>query len=260
MSHLSEPCGWVVEICDDCCDDSLNLLPSGQVGGVEQLAVNFLWNATGKRYGSCTRTYRPCRRNCGDYWGGLPQPWRVDGHWVNLTCGSCTTGCGCKTTSEVVLNDVNAVTAVTIDGDELVPSGMVAVYDHSRLVRTDGGLWPMCQDLSSVDGPGTWSITVEQGVPVPAGGEFIAGLLACEFAKACLNDGNCRLPRRVQAVTRNGVTMAFADMFEGLDMLRTGIFEIDAWIEANRRSLFMQASISSLDIMDDPPQLTWPLS
>lgn len=259
MTHISEPCGWTVDVCDDCCDDGLNLLPSGQVELVMDVAIDFLFNATGRRFSSCTRTYRPCRRSCGDFWGGLPQPYRLEGRWVNLTCGTCTSGCGCSTTSEVILNDVQAVTSVKIDGEELTPSGTVAVYDHSRIVRIDGALWPMCQDLSVIDGPGAWSITVEQGVPVPRGGDFVAGILACEMAKACANSDGCRLPKRVQSLTRQGVVLGFQDTFEGLELLRTGLYEVDAWIEGNRRSIFRQASISSPDILDDPPELTWPV-
>lgn len=259
MAHPTEPCGWTVDICDDCCDDGLNLLPSGQVELVMQLAVGFLWNATGRRYGLCERTYRPCRRSCGDFWGGLPQPYRLQGSWVNLTCGSCTSECSCSTTSEVVLKDVQSVTSVKIDGEELTPSGTVAVYDHSRLVRVDGNLWPMCQDLSSTDGPGTWSVTVEQGTPIPAGGEFIAGILTCEFAKACAGSDKCRLPRRIQTITRAGVTVAFQDQFSDLSDVRTGLFEVDAWIESNRRALYGQPRIASQDIVDEPPELTWPV-
>jgi hypothetical protein len=105
---------------------------------------------------------------------------------------------------------------------------------------------------------GAWSITVGQGREVPVGGAFVAGILACEFAKACVGSSDCRLPRRVQTITRQGVTVAFQDLFEGLDNLRTGLWEVDAFIESNRQAKWMSPTITSPDV-PRPAEQTWPV-
>lgn len=254
-------------ICDDCCTLDLETLPADLVQMAKEWAANFLHVATGRRYGGCPRTYRPCREKCapslnccGGYAGTtlmtpVKLPWSPE--WVNISCGVCRGGCQCSVVSEVVLPDVGEVLAVRIDGIDYDPCGMVAVYDRSRVVRIDGGTWPTCQELSRIDGPGTWSITITQGPCVPAGGAFTAGLLMCEFLKGCMQAGDCRLPRRLQTITRQGVTMGFADQFEQLGILRTGIWEIDAWIEQGRFAGAASPSIVSPDVAR-PSELTWP--
>ena len=268
MSHTTGPCGWDVTICETCCTDAVTGLPEGQWDTIQDWAVDFLWRATGKRYGLCERTYRPCRRSCltslGPSWGTPFVPFLSSGSWVNLSCGSCPGECSCNgITSEVYLPNTHAVTGVTIDGAALVPADVVRVYDHSRLIRADGSLWPECQDLSLPSDPvsgvaGTWEITVLAGLPVPAGGAIAAGILACEFAKRCIDDDTCRLPKRIQTLSRNGVTIGFQDMFEGLADLRTEIWEIDAFLEAARTTQWREPSIGSPDV-PDAPELTWPV-
>jgi hypothetical protein len=184
-------------------------------------------------------------------------PWRLNDQWVNLSCQSCPGECGCGgALSEVRLPSIQAVTGVRVNGVDLTPEDTVAVYDRYRVVRIDGEDWPGCQNLAAKDGVGTWSVTVQQGLPVPAGGALIAGMLACEFAKACLGSKDCRLPRNVQSVARQGVTMQF-DLSDLPNML-TGIFEIDAWIESARATQWQAPSILSPD-RRPASRLTWPV-
>jgi hypothetical protein len=159
--------------------------------------------------------------------------------------------------SEVILPDVAEVLNVRIDGVDFDPCGMVAVYDKRRVVRTDGREWPACQELSKVDGPGTWSITVIEGECPPAGAAWMTGTLMCEVLKACMKRDDCQLPRRLQTITRQGVSMTFNDNFEGLARLHTGIWELDAWIESTNYNLAVQPRVRR----PDGPQhseLTWP--
>lgn len=266
---LTGPCNWDVTICEDCCSAAVSGLDLGLVETAQAWAVDFLWRATGKRYGLCEQTYRPCRRECGDStWAGafgLPfWPGKtVGGSWVNMSCGSCPGACHCGgQTSEVYLTDTYAVTGIVIDGAPLDPLTTVLVYDYSRIIRADGVAWPACQDLSlrsdAVSGQaGTWEITVLQGLPVPAGGDVVAGILTCEFLKACIGDETCRLPKRVQTITRQGVTVGFQDAFENLPDLLTGMWEVDAWIVAARNARWAAPTIGSPDVPDHP-QLTFP--
>lgn len=260
---MPAPCDWPVQhICSDdeadTCEHLDNLSPEAR-DRVEAMAVQILWAATGKRYGLCEKTFRPCSRQCGSFWGGLPTPWRVNGNWVNITCNKCVSNCSCTFISEIFIDNTHAVTGITIDGVSYDPFETVAVYDRHQIVRTDGEEWPVCQDLSATSGEGTWSITVLQGYPVPDGGGLAAGLLACELAKACTGADGCRLPKRVQTITRQGVTVGFQDNFEGIGKMQTGIYEVDLWIEAARTDGWLGAEIHSFDLPDDPAELTWPV-
>lgn len=266
MTHPVEPCGWTVDLCSECCTGALQQLSPTHTDQLERMATSFLWSATGRRFGLCERKYRPCRRECFssgfDFPFGFTTPFvplLSGGLWFNISCGTCLGECQCNTISEVYIPDTFAVTGVMIDGIALDPINDVRVYDHSRILRTDGDLWPICQDLNVADTEsGGWSITVLEGLPIPPGGELMAGLLTCELAKACVGDDNCRLPRRIQTITRQGVTVGFQDLFEGLSELRTGLWEVDAWIESNRVGKWFQATITSPDLPDHPT-LTWPV-
>lgn len=254
-------------ICDECCSLDLDALDPALVENAANFAANFLYIATGRRFGGCPRTFRPCRKKCapqmnccGGYAGTsmvrpFKLPWSTD--WVNISCGVCRRGCECSEVSEVRIPDVGEVLNVRIDGVDYDPCGMVAVYDNTRIVRVDGGRWPVCQELGSVDGPGTWSITVTQGACVPAGAAWMTGSLMCEVLKGCLRKDDCELPRRLQTLTRQGVTMGFNDTFENLGILRTGIWEIDAWIEQNRYVGAVQATVLSPEL-PIPTEVTWP--
>ncbi|HEX6681156.1 MAG TPA: hypothetical protein VF062_00060 [Candidatus Limnocylindrales bacterium] len=262
MAEL-ELCDWPVTLCDECCTDEVEQLDPETWELLQRWAADYLWRATGRVYGLCSRTYRPCRRNCDGSFGfglGTPFiPWRINGDWINLSCRTCPGECGCGgRLSEIRLANVNAVTALRIDGVDEDPSGTVAVYDRNRIVRIDGEEFPGCQNLAQLDGIGTWSITIEQGIPVPPGGALAAGILACEFAKACLGSDDCRLPQRTQIITRQGVTVGFQDRFENLADMLTGIFEIDTFITAARSNRFGAPSIASVD-RPRAARLTWPI-
>lgn len=263
MTRRVGPCGWDVEICQDCCSDAFSALPSLTAEALKASAANFLWRATGKRYGLCETTYRPCASRCAGT-SGLMYPAKIGADWVNLSCNACGDSCGCGgVISEIYIPGTYAVTGIVVDGEELDPLDTVLVYDYSRLVRADGSAWPTCQDLSAPSDPvsgqaGTWQVTVLEGFPVPPGGELMAGILACELAKACTNDSSCRLPKRTQTISRNGITVGFQDMFDGLDEMKTGLWEVDAWIVANRFTGYQEPTLASPDLPSFP-FLTFPV-
>lgn len=207
---------------------------------IEKMASELLWAWTGRKYGLTATTVRPCRETYA------PNPYRflatsgngwapvlIDGQWHNLSCGTCDRGkCGCDdrdARSIALPGPVDSITEITIDGEVLDP-GKYRLVDGA-LLRTDGHPWPMSNDYyAPADGEGTWTVTYERGYPVPEGGQIAAGILACELAMALAHDDDCRLPRRVQSVTREGITMSILDGFEGLEDGKTGLWEIDAWI------------------------------
>lgn len=184
-------------------------------------ATEILWTESGRQFGLCERTVRPCRRDCfgsagawyewTDAGGMWPRPYLYQGQWFNLTCGSCPGSCSCVGLEEAKLpGPVYAVTEVKLDG-EVMASGSYRLDEDQILVRIDGGVWPFCQDMSAADTEvDTWSVTAQFGLPVPIIGRQAVGELACELANACLGT-DCRLPPSVQQMARQGITIDFGD-------------------------------------------------
>src|SRR5262249_23894476 len=144
---------------------------SAAVSGTAVAAASeVLYALSGRRLGSCQLTIRPCRRDCWDggwpflnsWWqfGLWPRPLFLNGTWYNITCGQCYGGCSCSVISEALLPaPVSQVLQVKVDGQILDPSAY-RVDNWRLLVRTDGGIWPVCNDLAKADTEvGTWSVT-----------------------------------------------------------------------------------------------------
>jgi hypothetical protein len=107
-------------------------------------------------------------------------------------------------------SSVYAVTQVLLHGSVLA-TGSYRIDNDRILVRTDGGAWPVCQDMSQPDdGDDAWAVTVQFGIPVPTIGRQALGELAVEIAKACLGQ-ECRLPANITNLARQGVTIQFDD-------------------------------------------------
>lgn len=142
---------------------------------------------------------------------------------------------------------VSAVTTVTVDGSPLA-TGSYRVDDNRLLVRTDGQDWPSCNDLTKADTQvGTWSVTLTVGQPVPDTGKLAAGEMACEILQA-LNGEDCRLPKAVQSLVRQGVTMSWPSMSEMLKDNRTGLYLTDLFLQsANPNGLKRRSKVYQVD-------------
>jgi len=242
-------------------------LPTGSeavTGTALSAASEVLWAMSGRRFGLCTLTVRPCRQACAGGpadaagwwqwtgsssggWGPWPRFYR--GVWTNVVCGTCTGGCGCSQVSQVRLpSPVAAVTEVVIDGHAL-PADAYRVDDRRLLVRTDGGEWPACQDWAADAGqPGTWSVTVQVGEQVPDLGRLAVGELAGELARAMVCPEKCALPRQVQALSRQGVSMQFPDPAQVFSEGRIGLPACDLFLQTyNPNGLRRRAGIYSPD-------------
>lgn len=248
------PCGdWPVQwTCD------VSTLNPAVTGSAVSAATETLYALTGMRFGLCEVTLRPCRdnHNGGRFYDDFGPPWTaqywpipalIGGLWFNLTCGSCGSGCGCGSVSEVRLPaPVYEITEVVIDGEVLASSAYH--LDNNRiLVRTDGGQWPLRNDLSVTSGAGAWSVTARYGESLPEGAKLAMGELACEFAKAA--DGkDCRLPAGVQQLARQGVVISFPDVGELFRKGRTGLYLVDAFIATwNPAGLRQRARVYRVD-------------
>lgn len=206
-------------------------------------ATEVLWALSGRRFGLCEVTLRPCRRDCGDgrFYDDFGPPWTARTHprpalhagrWTNLVCGQCTGDCSCTQISEAVLPaPVREIVRVTVDG-QVLPPAAYRVDNNRLLVRTDGGRWPRCNNLSVADTePGTWSVTALYGLPVPEAGRLAMGELACQIVMAA-QGGDCRLPAGVQQLVRQGVTISYPDVGALLKDGRTGLYLVDMFLAA----------------------------
>lgn len=250
------PCeSWPVTwVCDVSCES-----PTVTAQAVE-LATEVVWALSGRQFGLCEVTLRPCRRDCADFpWPNQPTEWAgtswlssalINGQWFNIVCGRCSRGCSCSTISEILLPaPVHSIVEVKIDG--AVVSGSEYRLDDNRILVLLDGDWPSCNDLALPDTePGTWSVTARYGVEVPTGGSWAVGELACELIRA-RNGEDCRLPKDVQQLVRQGVTLQFPNILELIDSGKTGLYLVDQFIATwNPHGLKRRSGVYSVD---NPP-------
>lgn len=225
-----------------------------------QVATEVVWALSGRQFGLCTVTLRPCRRECQDFpWPLTSEPWSwagqqwlspalIGGQWFNQVCGRCVQGCSCSSLSEVVLPaPVHRIVEVKVDGVPLV-TGSYRLDDNRTAVRTDGTEWPRCQDLEAPDtATDTWSITAEYGTAVPEGGAWAVGELACQLLRAARGE-DCRLPAGVTQLVRQGVTIDFPDVVELFDKGVTGLYLVDLFVRTwNPGKLKRRSGVYSVD-------------
>lgn len=249
--------------------------PANAQAVFEQMASDLLYAWTNRVYGVCEAVVRPCGGSCAEsftgwstFWGRGPgydptfpaagggfgggagfYPVLVSGRWFNMVCG-CIGTCQCSPAGPTVLSlpgPVQSVTEVRIDGAALPPTAYRV--DRKRwLIRTDGGVWPRCQNMLAdpAADPDTFEVTYTRGIPVPIGGQVAAGRLACELALAACGSEECALPERMTTITRQGVTVGFADTYEDLKAGGTGIYSIDTWVASTTRGV-PYASVKSIE-------------
>lgn len=238
------PCDWPVD--RSCLPVAESELDKVRQQDAEDLAVSVLWALSGRQFGVCPVRSRPCLTPCLSYdtnWFSGPSFYPIweDGHWRNITCG-CGPKCAAVGPSVIHLaGPVVSVTEVNIEGAVLDESSYS--LEGNLLYRTNGQVWPD-QDLTRpLPEPGTWSVTYEKGVPVPAGVSVLVGILALEFLNACTG-GKCRLPRRVETVSRQGVSYRMVDPADIYAARKTGISEIDIWLSSvNPHGNLAQATV-----------------
>lgn len=254
------PCNWALDT--SCCPDWDTYAPAVQ-SAATAWATYLLWALTGRQYGACSVSVRPCGKPCAGFSGyqtwpvgpssGSGSPWMApfvdNGVWRNCVCSG---GCSCRAACEVILQGpVAVIDEVMIDGVVLDPSAYRVDRDErgSVLVRVDGECWPECQDMDAApDAAGAFTVTYQQGVLVPRAGQIAAGMLACQFVKACAG-GDCVLPQQLQSLTRNGIQVEVLDASADPAAILTGIAEVDRWIRAvNPANLRMRPRVLSSDV------------
>jgi len=256
---------WPVDV--SCCSNWAEYDPEVQDRAVA-LATSTLRALSGYRVGGCPKTVRPCRQNCAQpilangYDGsgvGYYPTINVTGQWVNVACGCGAQGCACTTVCEVPLPPpVASVQSVQI-GTQVIPETWYRVDNGSKLTwqgpdDDDDCGWPLCQDMSKPVGEeDTFAVTYLNALPVDALASYAAGVLACEFVKACSGQ-KCRLPTGVTSVARQGVAFTVGAAF---DTGRTGIPEVDAWLRTvNPKAMIAPSRVWSPDL-NEPRVTTW---
>lgn len=233
---------------------------ASQINSAIETASEVLYALSGRQYsGSCSETLRPCSGGSmepGFSWSRWTYPWypiRSGGSWVNIgpNCGChISYECGCGGIPQVNLgrSDVTAVYAVDIAGTTL-NSSSYRLDEGRYLVRTDGEMWPCCQNLwKDLGEAGTWYIELEYGTQPPTMGKAAATKLALELVKACTG-ADCDLPQRVTNIARQGVTLTLLDPQDFLSEGRTGMYEVDLFIKSvNPHGLTRRASAWSPEV------------
>lgn len=189
-----------------CLSDEWNALSEDIKDRSLMLATSSLQMLTYYRVGTCPVTIRPCpeKSPCACW---TPVLWA--GQWYN--CSTCKRSCA--PLSEIdIPGPVGYIDSLRIDGEDVdLSTGDWRLDNGHLLVWQGGGTSPIptYQDLNkSDDEPGTWSITYSNSYPVLADARLAVAYLAMEFAKACTPRRECKLPRGVTNVVRNGVTFS----------------------------------------------------
>ena len=197
-------------------------------------ASEILWARSGRRWGVCTYTVRPCgqRTPCPDAnlwdlvsWG---YSWPTSWPWSSM-CG-CRGACGHGPSFLRLPRPVAAVSEVIIDGVTLDPSEY-EVVQWKWLHRTDGSAWPATQDLDlHATEPNTFQVTFDRGRPVPTAGQIHVTELFRQYLLAATGAAGCALAPNVTEMIRKGVR-TFSDPASVLKTYnRIGISSIDLWL------------------------------
>jgi hypothetical protein len=220
MAYDSGICVPWITAADLTCD-----LPDPDTEGIVALsvaaAVEVLFALSGSQFpGSCQDTVRPTSCGCFCGCGGRYRS-AYPGRWSNVTDAI-----------ELGFDPIKSIGAITIDGVVLNPNAY-RLEEEQWLVRQDGNLWPCSQrrDLATTE-HGTWSVVVNHGEDPPSMGIIAAKAFACELIKTQVPSvGKCELPKRTQTIARTGLSVVVRDPFEFLNERRTGVYEIDVFLE-----------------------------
>lgn len=202
------------------------------------IATDVLWSATGRRWRGASLTAEVSLRAAPPRAG--ESGWPYHSSWGRCGCCAGTAGTHAAPTAvRLPHGDVTAIVSVTIDGAPFTGWQL----DGGWLSRTDGQPWPVCGDRTVV--------VYRYGKLAPDGGRYACVELAVELGRAGSSspDQPCQLPKRLQSVTRQGISFAALDSMEFLDDGLTGLYSVDLWIKAvNPHGRRQTASVWSPDI------------
>lgn len=192
----------------------------------------YLWS--GKQYtGGCRSTVVLDVSPGGAYgddllWRYLEDAWAAWGYWSPWGAQDGR-GVGKRLVAQLPDAPITEITSVT--GPDDADVAYTAELPSGIIRRTDGHTWDA----------GT-KISYSHGLLPPIGGMRAAVTLTVELGKSWTG-AKCNLPKRVEQVTRQGLTYNMAPLDWG-----TGIWEIDSWLRSvNPHQLMRRASAWSPD-------------
>lgn len=237
------PCDWGVtwdQVAAGCS-------PCGQITSqaerdlIIRAGVAFAWAATGRRFGVCEVTWRPC------LWCSCPEPGARQ--------------CGCWWYQKIDLNPgqdrgtedqpVQGVSEVRIDGEPLDATGYRLQFNRYLLRVPQGTRWPACQDEGADVAP--LQVTWTRGTP-PDDDLLLNGVVPfCrELSKGFCGDDCSIDPSIVTAVQREGVSFALINPGDGWKDGLVGMPGVNAAI---KRAWPPGLVVSVVGGMTDPLQL-----
>lgn len=185
---------------------------------------------TGKQFhGTCTTTVRP-----------------------GCLSGTCYCGCSPRQVN-LGLWPVTELISVRYGGtlyEDLDLEDMFHINDWHYLARNDGERWLSGNQWAVADSEQdnatdgyVFEVTVEHGLAAPRLLARATKALACQFVLACA-DQECKLPTRVTAVVRSGISMDIASVSDMLRDGKTGIYEVDLAIQVFNPSKLQSPSFA----------------
>lgn len=241
------PCSdWATtaDLCSPCDDYAVD---AAIMADMLTAASEILYVASGRQFpGACSTTVEIVRGRLAPHQPGDPAELRsatVDGR-VSSGAGYRRRGLAVESRLTLGVFPIRSVTAVRINGST-VDAGDYRVDDWRHLVRVNGSGDPVGWES------GTIAVDVSYGLDPPQMGVLAAADLACELYKSCQPEtfGDCRLPKRVQTITRQGVSMALLDPLDFLEQGRTGLYLPDLFISTyNPANARRGVAIASPDV------------
>jgi hypothetical protein len=229
------PCNWNL---NPTCPDFTTATATQQQAALD-LATWLLWAWSGRVFGVCETTVRPCFQppnrattyrghDTGAgmaYWPGL-----IAGQWTSGPCGCGSPSCICTSRAEVPLpGPVYSITEVRIDGVIVDPDGY-RVKNNRWLRRVDGNDWPQTQDLNADDDEaGAFVVTYLKGIPLSDAGRVAAEAYVCELVRGMAGQV-CGIPERAVSVARQGIDIQLLDEAQFVTEGLTGVPLVDRWI------------------------------
>ncbi|MGH1490560.1 MAG: hypothetical protein ACRBK7_14415 [Acidimicrobiales bacterium] len=220
------------------------------------LASVVLWNATGRRYGVCRRTVRPCYSGTHHHGFGPTGAARARQRTIDALTSTAAGydiddapivwPCSCGPDMLTLPGPIEAVESILYAGQTLPTTAYrIRTAGHrarTALLRLDGDTWWCCNDLdadptvaATDQGCPAWQVTYWQGRQLPDLARNVASILAEELAKSfCGEACDQKLHSNLVQISRRGVTKQYdPKAVKGTDGLtRTGLTPVDAWIAA----------------------------
>lgn len=187
----------------------------------------YLWSA--KQYsGGCHSTVSLEFRQSSTSWCS---PWDVSDRAI----GQARDGVRQQVVARLPDAPVTGIESVVGPDDTVYIRGVDFTADYSSgLIRRTSGYWRH----------GT-TVTYTHGLIPPIGGVRACIALTAELGKLWTG-GKCNLPKRVESISREGITIGLVSSLQGW---RTGLWDIDAWLaSSNPRMMAKRASAWSPDV------------